>query len=127
MTQPDRPRLRRTLAGLALASGLLASTAYATPDARATAEIDQLLATIGSSGCTFVRSGKEYDGAAARKHLEFKLGFVRSRLASADQFVRDLASTSSTTGEAYHIRCNGNDSTAGSWLEAKLKSIRGQQ
>ncbi len=90
------------------------------------AEIDQLLGSIASSGCTFVRSGKEYDGASARRHLEFKLGFVRSRIETADQFVRDLASASSTTGEAYHVRCGAADSTAGAWLEARLKAIRGQ-
>lgn len=119
--------VRPTLAALVLAAAFTAPAAQATPDARASAEIDALLGNIARSNCTFVRAGKEYTGAEARKHLEFKLGFVRSRLDTADQFVRDLASTSSSTGEAYHIRCNGNDNLARNWLDAQLKTIRGQQ
>ncbi|MEP7207226.1 MAG: DUF5329 family protein, partial [Casimicrobiaceae bacterium] len=92
--------IRGIAAALVAVSALaVAPIAEATPDARASAEIDQLLGAIDHSGCTFLRSGKEYTGAEARRHLEFKLGFARSRIDSADQFVRDLASASSTTGE----------------------------
>ena len=119
--------LRPALATLALAAALSSPAVHATPDAKASAEIDQLLGVIQKSSCTFVRSGQEYDGNAARRHLEFKLGFVRSRLETADQFVEKLASASSTTGEPYHIRCGATDSLARPWLDAKLKAIRGQQ
>lgn len=119
--------LRAALATLVLASALTATAASASPDARASAEIDHLLGDISNSGCTFIRSGKEYNGQEARRHLEFKYGFVHSRIDSADQFIRDLASASSTTGEPYHIRCADAESGARSWLEAKLKAIRGQR
>jgi len=119
--------VRPALATLALAAAFAAPAAYATPDAKASAEIDQLLSAIQTSNCTFVRSGQEYDGNAARRHLEFKLGFVRSRLDTADQFVDKLASSSSSTGEPYHIRCGSTDNLARPWLDAKLKAIRGQR
>jgi hypothetical protein len=119
--------IRPALCAVVLASLFAAGTAQAAPDARASAEIDQLLGAIASSGCTFVRSGKEYSAAQARKHLEFKLGFVRSRIDSADEFIRDLASASSTTGEAYHMRCAGTDTTTRPWLDAQLKLIRHQR
>lgn len=115
---------RPTLAALALATSLITFPAAATPDARSAAEIDQLLSTVANSGCTFVRSGQEYSGTDARKHLEFKLGFVRSRIDSTEQFITYLASKSSTTGEPYHIRCAGNDTVAQTWLETQLKGIR---
>jgi len=126
MTMLRTGSVRPTVAALALAAAVFSPLANATPDAKASAEIDQLLTAIQKSNCTFVRSGQEYDGSAARKHLEFKLGFVRSRLDTADQFVEKLASASSTTGEAYHIRCSGNDNLARTWLDAQLKVIRGQ-
>lgn len=117
---------RPTLAALALAVSLTSLPAAASPDERSSKEIDQLLSNIANSGCTFIREGKEYPGSDARRHLEFKLGFVRSRIDNTEQFITYLASKSSTTGNPYHIRCNGNDTVAQAWLEAQLKGIRGQ-
>ncbi|MEO5700910.1 MAG: DUF5329 family protein [Casimicrobiaceae bacterium] len=125
---PDRSASMRwfvaAAAIVAVSTLTVAPIAQATPDARASAEIEQLLGAIDHSGCTFVRSGEEYTGAQARRHLELKLGFARSRIDSADQFVRDLASASSTTGEAYRIRCGRDESAARTWLESRLRSIR---
>ena len=118
--------VRPTLVALALAA-FVSAPALASPDARSAAEIDQILATIANSGCTFIREGKEYSGADARKHLETKLGFARSRIDNTEQFITYLASKSSTTGNAYHIRCGANDTVAQTWLDAQLKTIRGQQ
>jgi hypothetical protein len=111
-------------AALLCTIALAASAASAAPDTRATAEIEHLLGTIARSDCTFIRGGKEYSGSEARKHLELKLGFVRGRIDSADQFVRDLASASSTTGEPYRIRCGAAQTSARAWLDAQLEAIR---
>ena len=119
--------LRAALTALVLVSILTATGASASPDARGSAEIDQLLGDISNSGCTFIRSGKEFTGQEARRHLAFKYGFVRSRIDSADQFIRDLASASSTTGEPYHIRCADAQTDARPWLEARLKAARRQR
>ncbi len=125
----DRSRsasVRRALAALAVVSTLVAGAAQATPDARNAAEIDSLLQHIGSSGCTFIRSGQEYSAADARRHLEMKLGFVRWRLQTTEQFIDKLASSSSTTGEPYQIRCGSTQTVARTWLDAQLKQVRGQ-
>jgi len=116
--------LRPMLFAAALAAASFSPIAAGSPDARASAEIKKLLSAIDHSDCTFLRSGKAYSGTQARRHLEFKLGFVRSRLESADQFVHDLASASSTTGEPYHIRCGDRETEARTWLDAQLKTIR---
>jgi hypothetical protein len=119
---------RPTLVALALAlAAFVSAPALASPDARSTAEIDQILTSIANSGCTFIREGKEYSGADARKHLETKLGFARSRIDTAEQFISYLASKSSTTGNAYHIRCGATDTVAQTWLDTQLKTIRGRQ
>ena len=52
---------------------------------------------------------------------------MRSRIDSTEQFITYLASKSSSTGNPYHIRCNGNDTVAQTWLETQLKGIRGQR
>lgn len=116
--------LRPAIAGVVLAGALTCTPASATPDARSSAEIDKILTNIASSGCTFIREGKEYTGSDARKHLEFKLDFVRSRIDTTEQFIERLASKSSTTGNPYHIRCGSNDTVAQAWLDAQLKLIR---
>lgn len=123
-----RSTLRRALRATALAASLaMAGTAHATPDAGAAAEIDQLLAAVGHSACTFIRSGKEYDAEEARKHLLMKYRFARSRIDSAEQFVRDLASASSVTGEPYQVRCSGVQSAARPWMEAQLRAVRSRR
>ena len=115
---------RRALATLVAAAALSASVANATPDAKNAAEIDSLLQSIGNSNCTFIRAGQEYTATEARKHLEMKLGFVRWRLQTVEQFIDKLASSSSQTGEAYQIRCGAEQTPARNWLETQLKLVR---
>ena len=120
------PSLRRSLATLAVASALGTGTVQATPDTRITAEIDQLLANIANSNCSFIRSGQEYTAAEARKHLEMKMNFVLSGIESTEQFIDKLASVSSTTGEPYQIRCGSTQTVARTWLNTQLKLVRNQ-
>lgn len=130
MTHASLPTsdLRRAALAFAVAcSTLAAPIAHATPDARNQAEIDSLLQSISSSGCTFIRSGQEYTGTEARKHLQTKLDFVRWRLQTVEQFIDKLASTSSSTGEPYLIRCGANQTLARGWLDSQLKVVRGQR
>ena len=118
------PSIRRTLAAFAAACAFTAGGAQAAPDERTSAEIDQLLAHIASSSCTFIRSGQEYTGVEARKHLEFKMNFVLSRIESTEQFIDKLASVSSTTGEPYQMRCGNTQTLARTWLNTQLKLVR---
>ena len=120
--------LRRTAARalLGCAVSFAAGALHATPDARSAAEIDALLAFVAASECTFIRSGKEYDGAEARKHLAMKYRYARSRIQSADQFIRDVASASSMSGDPYQVRCGTVQEPARAWLEAELRRVRGQ-
>ena len=98
--------------------------AGATPDARGEREITHLLDFVAASGCRFVRAGTEYDSRAAREHLAGKYAQVRSRIDSAETFIVYVASTSSLTGSAYLVRCEGRETTARIWLEAELKRYR---
>jgi hypothetical protein len=111
---------------VALGVALAGAPATATPDARGEREIAHLLDFVAASGCRFVRAGTEYDSRAARDHLAGKYGQVRSRVDSAEQFIVYVASTSSITGGAYLVRCEGRESTSRLWLEVELKRYRGE-
>ena len=112
----------RALAALAMLA--VAMSAQATPDAKAQREIDHLLAFVAASDCRFVRSGTEFDGAAARKHLERKLDYARSMLSTADQFVDHVATGSTLTGENYKVRCGTRELASRAWLRGELERFR---
>jgi hypothetical protein len=124
VTRAGRAAIARTALAGAL---LLCPPAGAAPDARAQAEIDQLLAAIASSGCTFVRAGRDYTGAEAREHLQRKYSQVRDRLATAEDFIVHVASASSMTGEAYRVRCAGAETSSGPWLRGALDRLRARR
>jgi hypothetical protein len=88
-------------------------------------EIQHLLDYVGGSGCMFVRNGVESDAAAARKHLATKYGYAKSRIASAEDFIRLVASRSSTTGVAYLVRCGSSQFRSEDWLTDELRRYRG--
>jgi hypothetical protein len=111
---------------LALTLGL-ANPAAATPDATAQAEIDHLLEYVGTSPCTFVRNGSPGTGDAARKHLEFKYTFAKGRISTAEEFIKYLATSSSTSGEPYKIICDKKERPAGAWLAEELTRYRKTQ
>jgi hypothetical protein len=98
--------------------------AAATPDARAEAEIQALLAFVERSPCRFVRSEATYDGKEARAHLARKYDYARWMLSTADQFVQHVASASSVTGEEYRVRCGDQEQPARSWLASELARMR---
>ena len=114
-----------TIRALILLAMLAAAPhAAATPDAKAKGEIDHLLSFVEASACRFVRAGTEYNGKAAREHLERKLDAASSMLSTADQFVDRVATGSSMTGEAYKVRCGTRELTSKAWLHAELDKYR---
>ena len=50
-------------------------------------EIDHLLAFVDSSGCTYVRNGKEYSPAEAREHIGRKYDYIRDRISTTELFI----------------------------------------
>jgi len=91
------------------------------------AEVDHLLATVGSSGCEFYRAGSWHSARTAQAHLEHKYQYLATRqmLQSAEDFIVKAATRSSMTGEAYAIRCTPNPAQPSStWLESELRAHR---
>ncbi len=120
VTATGRPRWLLA-AALALA---LCGAAQAEPDARAAREIDHLLEFVGTSNCMFVRNGSAHPAAEAREHLSMKYRYARAQLNSAEDFVRELATGSSMSGEPYKIVCDRRESPAAAWLGEELARYR---
>ncbi len=100
------------------------SSARADPDLAAQAEIDHLLDFVGASSCTFVRNGTPGTATAARDHLVGKYSFAKGRISTADEFIKNLATESSMSGDPYLIRCGRNERPAGAWLAEELRRYR---
>src|SRR6266508_864385 len=85
------------------------------------AKIDWLLAEVGNSKATFIRNGKEYDGAKAMAHLKTKLLFAGRRVQTVRQFIVSVASHSEATGKPYEIRLSdGKQEPMQLWLMERL-------
>jgi hypothetical protein len=93
-------------------------------DARA---IGHLLQFVRESGCQFKRNGSWHDSAGAADHIERKFNYVkkRSKINSAEDFIRYVASESSWTGVDYVVKCPQQDEqTSSDWLSSELARYR---
>ena len=117
----DARRARNALLAVTASLTLaLSHAAAASPDAPAKDEIDHLLNFVAASSCTFVRNGTEYPSDKAREHLATKYQFAGSRISTAEEFIRYLA----TQSELYHVKCGKADALSGVWLTNELKHYR---
>lgn len=89
-------------------------------------EIDALLAALQASNCEFQRNGSWHGAAEARTHLLRKLEYIekRSTLPSTEKFIELAASSSSASGRAYEVRCNGAVQPSAQWFGKQLQKIR---
>jgi hypothetical protein len=87
-------------------------------------EIDHLLNYVAHSACTFVRNGTEYPADKARDHLAGKYQWAGSRVATAEDFIKYLATQSSMSGEPYHVRCGRTEALSATWLNEELARYR---
>ncbi len=102
----------------------LTTSAHADPNAIQQAEIDHLLAFIGTSQCAFIRNGTSHPAAEAREHLTGKFNYAKGRISTAEEFIRYLATESSLSGEPYRVKCDGKVIPAGAWLHDELQRFR---
>jgi len=89
------------------------------------AEIDYLLSSVGSSGCTFVRNGERYDSHSAEDHLRMKYRRGKRYAATSEEFIERLASNSYLSKKLYYIECEGEEKVpSGDWLLERLGEYR---
>jgi Family of unknown function (DUF5329) len=115
---------RLPLCGLAvLLLAALISYAYAQnrPDSEAR-KIEYLIQQVQSlSDAQFVRNGEVYGPQEAADHLRTKWHIAGSRIRTAEDFIRECASSSSVSGIAYTIRfADGHVISSAEFLRDKL-------
>jgi hypothetical protein len=119
---------RAAASALALVLGLtFAARSTALPVDTARREVELLLAAIEYSGCEFFRNGSWYGGAQARLHLRQKYDYLvaRNQVASAEQFIDEVATKSSFSGQPYRVRCSqGIEVPSQQWMREQLARIR---
>ncbi len=85
---------------------------------------EALLTELGKQqNLTFTRNGTEHSAVDAESHLRLKLGKTHKRLQTAEQFIDNVASKSSITGEQYQVK-DGQDKIipANKYLHDLLKN-----
>lgn len=91
-----------------LLAALLLSTAgvaWAVPDELEQARIDRLINYVETQKrMVFVRNGKDYSFREAALFLRAKYAKMGEHVTTAVQFIDQIASRSSTTGEPYRVR-----------------------
>lgn len=118
---------RFVLRALALAGGLLLSTATPAEVDQADAEIQYLLEFVANSGCTFVRNGDAHDSVDAADHLRLKYSNGSRYADTAEHFIDRLASKSSWSGKTYTVTCGEVTEPSGDWLHRALDDYRSEQ
>lgn len=114
-----------TLRALVFALVLPAGSVLAAPSAQGDREIRHLVDFVAASGCTFIRNGDPHDAKSAAEHLAMKYGKARSRLASPEDFIERVASSSYLTGREYRVQCPGQaETSSASWLQGELRAWR---
>ncbi len=87
-------------------------------------KIEYLLTSIGESGCTFIRNGKEYSASEAESHLRMKYRRGKKWANDAETFIERIASKSSFSGKPYRIRCGSAEPKPTSeWLSDRLAGV----
>ncbi len=101
----------------------ISSAAMATmPDEKH--KIGYLLDKLVTSHVSFVRNGEEHNATWARTHLEKKLKNANKPDMTADEFITDIASTSSHTNKPYLIKFkDGHTEESGKWFKEQLDQM----
>src|SRR5690606_3748461 len=87
-------------------------------------KIERLIETVAAQDAAFMRHGTAYAAADAAEHLRSKLSAAGSRIQTAREFIDQIASRSSVSGEEYHIRFeDGRTMTSREFLQQELEKL----
>ena len=94
-------------------------------DAPEKARIEALIRHVeGLADAKFVRNGSAYDAKSAAKFLRGKWRNQEAKIKTAEDFIREVGTASSTTGRPYLIRHkDGTEEKSGEYLSAVLKKL----
>lgn len=88
-------------------------------------EIELLIKAVDTSECIFHRNGKTYPAEKGADHLRLKLRRGAKYAKTTENFIENLASSSSWSGKPYEIECTKGESLPmKNWLGDQLNKIR---
>lgn len=88
------------------------------------AKIEALLEHLGGLNAKFIRNGKPYDARTAVKFLRGKWDARKDKIDSAEGFIAEAATRSSTTGQPYQIHVDGQaPQDCAEYLRARLRGM----
>lgn len=107
----------------------LCASAGAAPSEAEQARIDRLIEAVGQNRqARFIRNGTEYEAADAAAFLHRKLDAFGSRVKTVHDFIEQIASKSTTTGEIYKVRLSdGHVVTSADFLRGELARIEAKR
>lgn len=113
----------RFSSALVLFLGIFVTTQALALSPEEKARTESLLTELGKQqNLTFTRNGTEHNAADAESHLRLKLRKTEKRLNTTEQFIDNVASKSSITGEIYQVKdTQGNVLPANQYLHDLLK------
>ena len=84
--------------------------------------IEQLIDGVArATDCRFIRNGTDYDAATAARFLRAKWEYAGGRIHTAEDFVREIGTRSSSTGAPYRVRGpDGREEDGASFLNREL-------
>ncbi len=114
---------RRAVAALVVAC--LCQPSWAAPSAIEAARIERLIGYVeAQQKVAFIRNGTAYSCKEAALFLRGKLEKMGEHVSTAAQFIDQIASRSSTTGQPYLIRfTDGRTMPAGQFLSHELQRM----
>jgi len=124
---PANPSRRRL--GIALLAASWAGVARGAIGAAEAARIERLLAYVeAQKQARFIRNGTAYSSADAVRFLRAKYAKIGEHVTTAAQFIEQVATRSSTSGQPYLIRLpDGRTISSAQFLSAELERIDRQQ
>jgi hypothetical protein len=116
---------------------LAAALALAAPYARAGSAIDApavevrrierlIDAVEKATDHRFIRNGVDYDANTAARFLRSKWAYAGDRIRTAEDFIREIGTQSSTTGSRYRVRGpDGREEDGAAFLSRRLADRSG--
>lgn len=105
---------------LALFTALVFSSAAA--ESAVDQKINELIAVVEKSDCTFIRNGSNHNGKDAAAHMRRKYNHFKKEIKSPEDFIEKCASKSELSGKPYLVKTpDGKTVRCDAWLTAKLE------
>jgi basic membrane lipoprotein Med (substrate-binding protein (PBP1-ABC) superfamily) len=98
--------------------------------AQSKTEIDYLFSYLKNSGCQLNRNEKWHSADEAVSHLGTKYKYLleNNMLSSTEDFIDKAATSSSTSGKPYFVKCANEEPIQSSvWLKAELSKYRSEE